>query len=691
MKKYITSIFALAIAFAGMTQKVDRSKAPAAGPAPKIQIGSYQTFSLDNGLKVIVVENHKLPNVSYSLQLEIDPIKEGDKAGYVSFAGDMMSKGTASRSKDEITSSIDFIGAQFSSGSDGIFGACLTKHSEKMLEIFSDVLLHPSFPESELEKAKKKTISGLISEKTDPNSISSKIGNMVTYGKNHPYGEQMTEETVKNISREDIVNYYNSYFKPNVAYLIIVGDITLETAQVQANKYFSSWTRGDVPKLKFRAPKVPAGNEVVFVPMPGAVQSVINITYPIDLVPTTQDALVASVLNNILGGSGFQTRLMQNLREDKAYTYGAYSDIAADDYVGNFNAGASVRNEVTDSSITQFMFEISRLTTEAVDDKTLQIVKNIMTGQFARSLERPQTVARFAKNIDKYGLPKNFYETYLERLNAVTAQDILALAKRVLLPNNAYITVVGNKEIETKIAAFDADGKILKFNPDGSTFVDMRPAPADVTTQVVFNNYIQAMGGKDKIAKIKSFEQKGKFDVGMAKLDMQSVCIANTALRLVVSMNGNAMMTQTWDGTKMQISQMGQSMEGGADEILQAKIQSDLLAELHYADFGIQSQLKGIEVVNGSDMYVVENTYSSGLVSTDYFDAKSGLRMKTITVQKVGETTQTSETTIVSYGTTADGVKYPSVVKQNAGGQVVEITINEFNVNPKVKKKDFKI
>jgi len=132
-------------------------------------------------------------------------------------------------------------------------------------------------------------------------------------------------------------------------------------------------------------------------------------------------------------------------------------------------------------------------------------------------------------------------------------------------------------------------------------------------------------------------------------------------------------------------------MEGGEAEILQAKIQSDLLAELHYADFGIQSQLKGIEVVNGSDMYVVENTYTNGLVSTDYFDIKSGLRMKTITVQKVGETTQTSETTIVSYGTTADGVKYPNVVKQNAGGQLVEITISEFNVNPKVKKKDFKI
>lgn len=127
----------------------------------------------------------------------------------------------------------------------------------------------------------------------------------------------MTEETVNNYKREDLVNYYNTYFKPNVSYLIIVGDITVDKAKAQAQKYFGSWAQGAVPKMKFRAPKAPAGNEVVFVPVPGAVQSVIDITYAIDLVPATNDALHASVLNNILGGSGFQTRLMQNLERTK--------------------------------------------------------------------------------------------------------------------------------------------------------------------------------------------------------------------------------------------------------------------------------------------------------------------------------------------------------------------------------------
>jgi predicted Zn-dependent peptidase len=304
--------------------KIDRSHAPAPAAAPKIQIGSYQFYTLENGLKVIVVENHKLPTVSYSLELDIDPVKEGSKAGAAGFAGDLMSSGTNSKNKDQIASSVDFIGAQFSTSSTNLYGSCLTKHAESLLEIMSDVLTHPVFPAEELEKLRKQALSGLESEKTDPNSISTRIGNQVKYGKNHPYGENTTEESIQGITREDLVAYYSTYFKPNVAYLVIVGDIKPEVAKAQAEKYFGSWTKGEVPSKKFRTPKAPEGNEVVFVPLTGAVQSVIDITYPIELMPASQDALVAGVLNNVLGGSGFQTRLMQNLREDKAYTYGFY-------------------------------------------------------------------------------------------------------------------------------------------------------------------------------------------------------------------------------------------------------------------------------------------------------------------------------------------------------------------------------
>jgi predicted Zn-dependent peptidase len=243
-----------------------------------------------------------------------------------------------------------------------------------------------------------------------------------------------------------------------VSYLVIVGDISPEEAKTQAQKYFGTWAKGNVVGVKYKTPAEPSANQVAFVPVPGAVQSVIDVTYPIQLKPGTQEAITANVLNNILGGSGFQARLMQNLREDKAYTYGAYSSIDADEFVGSFSAGASVRNEVTDSSIVQFLYEMERMVNEPVADSTLSVVKNIMTGSFARSLERPQTIANFAYNIEKYGLPKDYYETYLQKLNAITAADVQALAKKIIRPKNCYITVVGNKEIAEKLNVFAASG-----------------------------------------------------------------------------------------------------------------------------------------------------------------------------------------------------------------------------------------
>ncbi|MFM9986244.1 MAG: M16 family metallopeptidase, partial [Flavobacteriales bacterium] len=372
MKKIYSLSFIAALAFlVACSPKVDRSHAPAAGPAPVIQIGEAQQFQLANGLKVIVVENHKLPTVSYNITLDLDPVSEGTKAGYVSMAGELLKSGTTARSKAQIDEAVDYIGASLNSSATGVGGNCLVKHSEKFLDVMSDVLLHPSFPEDEIQKSVKQALSGLASGKTDPNSISENISSIMNYGSNHPYGELITEASVSAIQRSDLVSYYTSNFKPGVAYMVIVGDITLDKAKEQAEKYFGAWKGGTVAPRVYDQPKAPGANRVGFVPLPGAVQSVIDVTYPIDLKPGTQDAIVASVLNNILGGSGFQARLMQNLREDKAYTYGAYSAISSDEVIGSFSAGASVRNEVTDSSITQIIYEMERLVNEPVPDSTL--------------------------------------------------------------------------------------------------------------------------------------------------------------------------------------------------------------------------------------------------------------------------------------------------------------------------------
>ncbi|MBL7828934.1 MAG: insulinase family protein, partial [Saprospiraceae bacterium] len=200
-----------------------RKMAPQAGTAPKIQIGKAETFKLSNGLTVILVENHKLPRVTFRVFVDKDPVLEKDAAGYLEMMGELLGAGTKTRSKAQINQEIDFIGASMSTDANGVSGACLTKHTSKLLEIMSDVLLHPIFPQEELDKAKVQAQSNLASQKDDANAIAGNVGSILRYGKDHPYGEIMTEATLSKITLDPIKAHYNTYFKPGISYLVVTG------------------------------------------------------------------------------------------------------------------------------------------------------------------------------------------------------------------------------------------------------------------------------------------------------------------------------------------------------------------------------------------------------------------------------------------------------------------------------------
>ena len=236
MKKLAISFVMLLFVSFGLMAQVDRSKFPAAGPAPEIKIKDAETFTLANGLKVFVVNNNKLPRVAFTLVLERDPILEKDKAGMSSFVGEMMMGGTKNRTKDQLDQEIDFIGASLGASSTSMFASSLKKHQGKILELMADVLYNPSFPEEELDKLKKQALTGLAQSKDNPNAISGRLSRAVLYGPNHPYGESQSEETINNITVEDVKKYYQTYFKPNIAYLAIVGDMSKEEAEKVVNQ-----------------------------------------------------------------------------------------------------------------------------------------------------------------------------------------------------------------------------------------------------------------------------------------------------------------------------------------------------------------------------------------------------------------------------------------------------------------------
>jgi len=627
-----------------------RGNAPSPGEARPIKLGEYSSFDMDNGLKVIVVENHKIPRVSYQLSLNNEQILEKDQVGYVSVAGNLMSTGTKTKSKAEIDAAIDFIGANLNTSGSGVFASGLKKHSGKLLDIMTDVLYNPSFPAEEFKKIQTQTLSGLAQTKTNADAMASNVAAVLNYGKGHPYGEIQNEEHVNNMTLDNIKQYYNTYFKPNNAFLIIVGDVTPAEAKADVEKYFGSWKKGIIPQNVYDAPESPKGTQVAFANKDGAVQSVIRVTYPVDMKPGAPDQIKARMMNNILGGGIFSGRLMQNLREDKAYTYGARSSLSSNSLIGNFNAFASVRNAVTDSSVTEFLYEMNRLRDEPVSEEDLQLVKNSMTGSFGRSLESPQTIARFARNTYKFGLPADYYETYLQKLSTVTVADVQAMAKKYIRPDNAYIVVAGAKdEVAENLKKFDSDGVIDFYDAFGNKMEMEAALPVGVSGESIINDYIDAIGGMSKINGVKDIVRKMNADIMGQKAGMETGQADNKMFYMEMSMGGNVMQEQRFNGTTAKVGGMGQSQTITEGEQLE-NMKSEALSfpQLAYLDAskGNKMEVKGIEDVNGEKAYKLQVTDANDKKSYEFYSVTSGLLLKSSSTQEVpgqGETTISTE------------------------------------------------
>ncbi len=659
MKKifFLKTLVLLLVAHSAMAQNEFRKTAPKPGPAPKIELGKAEQFTMKNGLKVIVVENHKLPRVSFQVFVDVPPTVEGELTGTADLAGQLLNKGTTTRTKAQIDETVDFMGASLSTSESGVTGSCLSRYTDKLLEVMSDVLLNPTFPAEEFDKAKKQAISGLAQAKDDPNAIAENVANAVNFGKNHPYGEIVTEKTLEKITVEKCKEFYSTYFKPNISYLIITGDISLADAKKIAPKYFGDWKLGEVKKSKFDAPQKPAATQLDFVDKAGAVQSVINVTYPIDLKNGSEDAIKASVMNTILG-SYFGSRLMQNLREKHAYTYGARSALSPDPVVGNFKAYASVRNEVTDSAIVQFLAELNRLRTDEVPADELNMVKNVMTGNFARSLEDPETVARFALNTARFNLPADYYANYLKNLSMVSPADIKAMAAKYITPDKAHILVVGNKDdVSEKLGQFSADKKLRFYDVYGSPIEQAgMEIPAGVNAKTVLSDYLNVVGGK-KLDEINTVYMVTTASIQGMELKTELSHMAPNKLEMAQSIMGNVIMQSVFDGEKGINVQQGQkSVMEGAD-LEDMKIDGHLFPERFYEKLGVKTELKGIEMVEGKKAYKIQVEYPSGSKKTHYFDMESSLK-----VREIEEKQGTLITNDIKSYKDVNGIKFPEAI-----------------------------
>lgn len=450
-------------------------KNPPQTPAPRpFKLPSVTTYKLDNGLNVQLLEDHRVPFITVELGIKAGSAHEPrELLGLSSITASMLSEGTKKLKSKEIAEEVDFIGGGLRASADADFtlvvASGLSKYSDRLFNVMSDVVLNPSFPEDELKLKKTNLLQELIMKRSEPDFLVSERFAKVVYG-DHPYSVVAPEpETVERISKADLEKYHASQYVPNNAVLIVVGDFDKAALEATIKKSFGAqvWPSGNIEAAKSAsAPKI-NGKHIYLVDRPGSVQSTLRLGN-LGLNKTNPDFFPMMVANQILGGAS-HSRLFTNIRENKGYTYGAYSGFSARKDPGSFAASADVRTEVTTPSLQEFIYELEKIRNLKVEDKEMADAKNYLTGSFQLGLETQAGLAQRLLEVQLYELPGNYLETYTDKIMAVNPDDVRRVARKYIDLDNMVITVVGDankikRELElfAPVDLYDVQGKPMK-------------------------------------------------------------------------------------------------------------------------------------------------------------------------------------------------------------------------------------
>ena len=680
------SIILLSGLFLTITMQAQDRPQPKPGPSPTINIKKPVSFTMPNGLKVLVVEDHKLPRVSFNLSIDTAPYAEGDKKGVDELTGSLIGNGSMAIAKDTFNEEIDFLGADINFSTNGAYASGLSKYSKRILELMADGALNPNFTQEEFDKEKDKLIEGLKTQEKSVPVVAGRVENVLVFGKEHPDGEYLSEKTINNVSLADVKSHYETYFVPEHAYLVVIGDVKFKETKKMVEKLFGSWVKASAPNISYTAPKNVQYTQINFVDMPNAVQSEISLVNSVSLKLSDPDYFPVIVANQVLGGD-FNSYLNMNLREAHGWTYGARSSIGVNKYtVTKFKANSQVRNMVTDSAVVEFIKEIKRIRTEKVTDEALNNVKAGYVGRFVMQVEKPQTVARYALNIETEGLPADFYENYIKNIQAVTADDVMRVMNKYVLADNMRILVTGKgtdvipglEKLKIPIFYFDKFG-----NPTEKPKMK-KPATAGVTVKTVLDSYITAIGGAKAVAGVKTLFVSGSSEIegAPAPLSYTSKKDAKgrtfTKIELVGMMELNK---QVIGDTSGYSSAQGQKKDLTPEEFAEKKATATTFEELLLSKKA-DVTLDGIEPINGSDAYAIKNGKS-----TLYYDVKTGLKVMSSSTSERNGQKMTSTISFTDYKD-VKGIKIPHNIVMSQGRDI-EIKITDVKINEGVTDADF--
>ena len=695
-------VLSMLVLSSSLIGQIDRSM-PEAGPAPEIEFKEPFTTKLSNNLTLMVVVNDKLPTASATLIIDNPPILEGDKSGVKGLVTSNMGKGNKFQSKDEFIEEKDFMGSFISYNSSGGSISSLSRYFERTMTMFAQGALYPIFSDEEFEKEKTKLTEALKIDEKNAASIARRVENIVAYKKDHPRSEYTTEASVSNINITDIDNFYKSYFKPNNAYLVVIGDVNLEGTIALSKKLFEDWKySNELDKMfgegsinDFEEPEVSDKTTIHIVDVPNATNVEISFQNIIDRKTSDSDYFSGTVANRVLG-AGPESRLFSVIREEKGFAYGAYSGLPTSSKTKTkFVARTTVRTEVADSAIVEMHNQLRIMRDNPITDEELSNVKSGYFGEFAMSIENPITIANQALSIRSENLPEDFYKTFLSNLNTVSKDDVMQSSKKFFLIDNAQIVVTGKindildnlesiylDENKIDVIYYDAFGEVIE-KPDYS--VD-----ASVSVENIINKYIDLIGGKDKLEKVESIEIKGNANLNMQgqSFVLEFYSLKNNQNQSLATVTAGGMVVQRSVFNKYQgyNEVNGQRIPLADAELEQAIINSALFSELNY-DFST-IELVGTAVVDDQKAYEIKITDNK----TEYYSIESGLKIKEVEIQEIEGNQLSIETTIKEYEE-VEGILVPNEINQVTptlpipGG--ITIKFNNIKLNVKTSDSDF--
>ena len=697
MKKIFLIIFgALAFQLATAQVKIDRTKKPTAGPAPTISIKDPVIYNLANGMTILVVENHKFPKVTAALTIDAGPIKEGDKAGVMSLMGQMLGEGTKTMTKAQFDEAVDLMGADVNLFSGGGSTSALTRYFDKAFGLMADAIRNPSFPKDALEKLKQQTVTGLKNTERSAPAIAARVSTALNYGKHTANGEFETEETVKSVALQDVMEAYKNYITPSRSYLTFVGDITPAAAKAIAEKYLGTWTGKKLTLPVIADAPNPDKTEIDFIDVPTAVQAEMSAGNLIRNPMNGSDYHALLLANQILGG-GADSKLFMNLREKHGFTYGSYSSVGSGRFQSLFKASAAVRTDKADSAVAEMIHEILNMRDGKITAEDLKIAKAKYNGSFALGMEDPARSATYASNILINNLPKDFYRTFLQKLNSLTITDMQKVAKNYFNENNSRIVIVGNgAKILPNLARLGYP--IKKYDRYAEPVIDM---PKDVkTTETpkttdkisaysIVEDYLKAIGGKEELKKITSMSSVISLDMMGRSFEGVDKRQSPNKQLTELKMGEMTVFKSVFDGFNGYQQRGPQKKDLTVEEIKELQDDKGVIPQLNYASADFKLDYLGSGTVNGEPTYRLKVVMPSGKVSVQQYSSKTGLLLQEDNTSKASGAEVTEVVNYADYRK-AGNVMMPYEITRNAGEQVFTIKIKDIKFNQGVSDADFK-